>query len=109
MRLRRCPVSTGRRMLRTIERADFMDYPYAVTIVIIVSFSNFSFHLLSTQRSCRLAAPLSPRGASMPHIPRRSFLQGALAVLPAAAFAQTANVAFAAKPVRVPNGVDREG
>jgi len=45
----------------------------------------------------------------MPHIPRRSFLQGALAVLPAAAFAQTANVAFAAKPVRVPNGVDREG
>ena len=45
----------------------------------------------------------------MQDIQRRSFLQLALAVLPVTAFAQTANIASVAKPVRVPAGVDREG
>jgi mannose-6-phosphate isomerase-like protein (cupin superfamily) len=40
---------------------------------------------------------------------RRSFLQLALAALPVSVFAQTANIAPAAKPIRVPAGVDREG
>jgi mannose-6-phosphate isomerase-like protein (cupin superfamily) len=45
----------------------------------------------------------------MQDIQRRSFLQLALAALPATVIAQTANIAPAAKPVRVPAGVDREG
>lgn len=42
-------------------------------------------------------------------IQRRSFLQLALAALPATVVAQTTKIAAAAKPVRVPAGVDREG
>jgi mannose-6-phosphate isomerase-like protein (cupin superfamily) len=45
----------------------------------------------------------------MQDIQRRSFLQLALAALPVTAFAQTANTASMAKPVRVPAGLDREG
>jgi len=45
----------------------------------------------------------------MQEMQRRSFFQLALAALPFAAFAQTANVAPMTKPVRVPAGTDREG
>lgn len=45
----------------------------------------------------------------MQNIRRRSFLQLALAALPVTVFAQTANTASVAKPVRVPAGLDREG
>jgi mannose-6-phosphate isomerase-like protein (cupin superfamily) len=45
----------------------------------------------------------------MQNIQRRSFLQLALTALPVTVFAQTANIASVAKPVRVPAGVDREG
>ncbi len=44
----------------------------------------------------------------MQDIQRRSFLQLALAALPATVFAQAANTGSMAKPVRVPAGVDRE-
>jgi len=44
----------------------------------------------------------------MQEMERRSFLQLALAALPVTAFAQTANIAQVAKPVRVPAGVGRE-
>jgi mannose-6-phosphate isomerase-like protein (cupin superfamily) len=44
----------------------------------------------------------------MQHVHRRSFLQFALAALPATAFGQTASIPPTAKPVRVPAGVDRE-
>jgi mannose-6-phosphate isomerase-like protein (cupin superfamily) len=45
----------------------------------------------------------------MQDIRRRSFLQVALAAIPVTVFAQTANIAPVAKPVRVPAGLDREG
>jgi mannose-6-phosphate isomerase-like protein (cupin superfamily) len=45
----------------------------------------------------------------MQDIQRRSFLQLAFAALPLNVFAQTTKVVPAAKPVRVPAGVDREG
>lgn len=45
----------------------------------------------------------------MQDVQRRSFLQLALAALPVTVFAQIANVASTARPVRVPAGVDREG
>jgi mannose-6-phosphate isomerase-like protein (cupin superfamily) len=45
----------------------------------------------------------------MQDLQRRSFLQVALAALPASVFAQNSNVAPVAKPVRVPAGLDREG
>ena len=44
----------------------------------------------------------------MQDIQRRSFLQLALASLPATVFAQSPNVVSMAKPVRVPAGADRE-
>jgi mannose-6-phosphate isomerase-like protein (cupin superfamily) len=45
----------------------------------------------------------------MQDLQRRSFLQVALAALPATVFTQTAKIAPAVKPVRVPAGLDREG
>jgi hypothetical protein len=45
----------------------------------------------------------------MPDIQRRSFLQLALAALPATVITQTPNTPLVAKPVRVPAGLDREG
>lgn len=45
----------------------------------------------------------------MQDIQRRSFLELVLAALPVTVFAQTANSASMAKPVRVPAGLDREG
>ncbi|MBZ5667220.1 MAG: hypothetical protein LAO30_21775 [Acidobacteriia bacterium] len=45
----------------------------------------------------------------MQDIQRRSFLELVLAAFPVTIFAQTANSASMAKPVRVPAGLDREG
>jgi hypothetical protein len=45
----------------------------------------------------------------MHNMQRRSLLQLALAALPVSVFAQTANTASMAKPIRVPAGLDREG
>ena len=45
----------------------------------------------------------------MQDMQRRSFLQIALAALPATALAQTAEIASVVKPVRVAAGADREG